>query len=1291
MRIQSVLRLMLLTLVLITFASSTRAGNISEAQARAIARGFLQARQPSPSVKRQAAAALQLQITPTGHASLYVFNISDDGGFVIVSGDDRTRSVLGYADSGTFSMDNIPAALREMLAIYQRQIEICGQGAANANPSRARRNTPHRISGIVADVEPLLETTWNQGAPYNDYCPTLNDQTALTGCVATAMAQIAYYHRYPTQQVPSLAAYTSATNKLNVSAWGATTFDWNHMLPNYDGAATSTEKAAVATLMRYCGQAAQMDYGFTSGAYNGDALYAFKEKLGYNAYADFRNAASYSRDGWENIIYKEVAEGRPVYYTALNGDGSNGEVGGHAFVVDGYRADGNYFHVNWGWGGACNGYFNLFALNPDEPETEEVNEAGWHYQMLAIVGLSPETQERTKLTINVATSGTLATLIEEAATEQGCTMNEVTDITVTGTINDQDLATLADMATGDGSLSTIDLGEASIAGDRIPERAFNGREHLTAIVLPATLQSIGFAAFEGCGLTSVTIGPRVTFIDGCAFSISNIKDFYCYAKTPVPMDEWDSRFLGEAPAGAVLHVLRGREGAFRAANGWNAFPTVVGDLESATPGYDIAVSVATMGTLADALQTAMTAAGCTNMADISRLTVSGNINHADLEYIGEQLKNSLDALDLGAATLENNNWGEDCFDHSGWIELVLPQSLERYEGWSFLTGHTNLKTIHIPEHFGYILTRMLAGCTSLETVTGGDGLTGISGWDGSFASGCPNLQAPVIRNGFFLRLPMSTEGAYEVPGHVTTLAHLAMSEVEGLTVLTLPESISEIQPHVFASDVNLRDIYYHAVEMPNTWDGAFDEGFDPSACTLHVYAEMVSLFQGDERWQHFNIVGDLGAMPNTSPMAEADYADLCQLFQTLDGPQWRTRWLTSNNVQTASRWHGVSFDTEGYVTDIDLADNNLSGDISTLVLTGLSRLKSLNLSGNALSGDIRSFAAKLPAGCMLNVERQQLGYTGEHTLYELCNYGGLPNIAYWQSGTGTLARTLIGVGGYCQFRQENVADQQAWEAYIYANGSTESRGRFSLPSPATVECVYPHHFTFTYKYEMGDANMDDVLNVLDLQSTLNYSNNQSWGLFNFCAADTYGADDDINVQDIVTTVNILLSQEEVVQVAHARMFGQPVRETEATLSVERGQIVLCTTRPVAALDLRIDGILPGQLSWHVGQMAVATATTVQGSGTHAVIYSMQPQPIGEGRTVLATFDASLTPQLASAVLSDSQARPVSVGRTVVTGISQTEDASSATDSQLYNLQGRRIESLPRKGLYIQNGKKVVIK
>ena len=438
---------------------------------------------------------------------------------------------------------------------------------------------------------------------------------------------------------------------------------------------------------------------------------------------------------------------------------------------------------------------------------------------------------------------------------------------------------------------------------------------------------------------------------------------------------------------------------------------------------------------------------------------------------------------------------------------------------------------------------------------------------------------------------------------------------------------------------------------------------------------MVEVFKADELWRDFNIVGDLGAMPNLTPMNEADYADLCAIYNELGGSTWQNKWIINKNVQTASRWRGVTFDEEGYVTEINLSGNGLSGDITSLTCTGLTRLTSLDLSRNTITGDVMPLKGTLPGRCNLNVLEQDFGYIGEFTLYELCNYGGLPGIAYYNSYSGSLVSTLIGVDGVCKFAHGGTDGGHYWDCYIYPDGSARNNFKFYWPSPATVECQWPHRFTFTYTYEMGDANMDDNVDVLDLQSTLNSSNGQEYGLFNFYAADTYGPDDDINVQDIVATVNILLAQEgSQSQPATARAFGDAVAsETEACVSVEDGQVVLYTTKPVAALDLHIAGIEPQQLNWNTEDMGFATATVAQANGTHAIIYSLLPREIEAGRTVLATFNAENAPRIASAVLSDSNASRINVGNVVPTGIGKL-NGNAAANWSITNVAGATIMS-----------------
>lgn len=821
--------------------------------------------------------------------------------------------------------------------------------------------------------------------------------------------------------------------------------------------------------------------------------------------------------------------------------------------------------------------------------------------------------------------------------------------------------------------------------------AFSGTA-LTAVTLPETLESIGSWAFAYTGLTSITIPESVTWMgDRCffncgsltkitmgnmlaevpecwtefcdkleevtigkrvsriywrAFRGANLKHVYCYAKNPPVWNDFDSFYDGINPQG-VLHVHANCVESYQNDEGWKDFRNIVGDLGDYIT-YDIAVNVPSYGGLSEALATAMTDAGCPDAIDISKLTVTGRINNADLDYIRSEMAGTLDALDLSAVTVEGNVLGHGALAYCGFSEILLPNNIEVLQGYHVLQGCENLKTVNIPRSVRYVGPYTLNGATALETVTGGDGVRDFDAGAGFYFYNCPNLQSPVILGSIMFRLPLNTEGSYVMPDHVTTIAPDAMRDVPDLTALTLSENVTAIWAGAVANDVKLKDIYFYAVELPFTKDDAF-HSFDRSACTLHVYEEMAEVFGNEEIWSEFNIVGDLGPMPKIVPMYEADYAALCNIYNTLGGNSWKNKWLTNKNAQSVSRWRGVTFDENGYVTSIDLSGNRLSGDVGELTFTGFTRLTSMNLSSNTLTGDVTVLKGLLPTRCELNVELQELGDLGEHTLYEICNLSeGLPTIALYSSRSG-LVSSLMGVGGECQFYRASTDDNGNWDGGIRADGSTWSNGVFRWPSSSTVECTYPHHFTFTYKYEMGDANMDDVLNVLDLQTTLNYSNGQEWGLFNFYAADTYGKDKEINVQDIVSTVNILLAQDNNNAPARRVSKASPI-ESEACVSVENGQIVLYTTKPVAALDLRIAGVDPASLNWNTEDMGFSTAMTSQADGTHAIIYSMQPRQIEEGRTVLASFDTNLSPYLISAVLSDGKAHNISVGETVPTGI-----------------------------------------
>ena len=289
----------------------------------------------------------------------YVFNKGTDGGFVVVAGDDRMRPVLAYTDEGSFDQSKLNPAVEWWL-------EAIGQVAAEvvAGNEQAVRSVAPRASSATA-IEPLIRTEWAQGSPYNNLCP--DDPgcggKSLTGCVATAMAQIFYYLKYPAAGLGEVS-YTSGRHGIAVSENLADyTFDYDKMELTYDADATGEAADAVAELMYACGAAVGMDYcANASGSHL--AVYHLIENFGFYESCKSLRRQFTTTDVWNSTIIGELSAGRPVFYSA-----QSGAQGGHAFICDGYDGDG-LFHINWGWSGSLNGYFDLMSLNCyDQPGT----------------------------------------------------------------------------------------------------------------------------------------------------------------------------------------------------------------------------------------------------------------------------------------------------------------------------------------------------------------------------------------------------------------------------------------------------------------------------------------------------------------------------------------------------------------------------------------------------------------------------------------------------------------------------------------------------------------------------------------------------------------------------------------------------------------------------------------------------------------------------------------------------------------------------------------------------------
>ena len=366
---------------LLLFAAVIQAAPISKSEAQKKAQQFISGK----IAAARGTSTPDLQLATADGDNYYVFNVTGQQGFVIVSGDDRAPAILGYSDEGQFDATNIPSNMKAWLQGYADEIQEL-KNTPEVAGARSAARVPERD---WAAIDPLIQTKWGQDAPYNN---AVNPN--VTGCVATAMAQIMYYHKWPFGATTAIPGYG------NRSGLSTTTFDWNNMKLVYTGSESDDANNAVATLMQYCGYSVQMNYG--TGASEADsrlAVNAFKSYFNYDHNVRYTERAYYGIDEWESIIYEELANDRPVMYGGSTVGGS-----GHEFVCDGYDGNG-LFHFNWGWDGNYNGFFVLWSANPKGSGIGGSNTAdGYSSVQSAIVGIQKPTEgsaieEQKKLTV----------------------------------------------------------------------------------------------------------------------------------------------------------------------------------------------------------------------------------------------------------------------------------------------------------------------------------------------------------------------------------------------------------------------------------------------------------------------------------------------------------------------------------------------------------------------------------------------------------------------------------------------------------------------------------------------------------------------------------------------------------------------------------------------------------------------------------------------------------------------------------------------------------------------------
>ena len=372
-------RLFFFFTIAVAMVCNVQAAHVGEMAARQVADQFFSAKS-SRLAAPAAQSAIRLAYTAENDR-FYVYDRGARGGFVVVSGDDRLPQVLGYGESGDFSSINLPPSVKYWLDEMNRQIAYL-----QAHDDAVAHQPAKRVNAVA----PLISTRWDQGAPYNDQCPTYTTPSgatmrAVTGCVATGVAQVMNYFQWPDVGRGS-HSYTCNVNDMTPTElsvdYSQSVYRWDLMLNDYNANSSPESCEAVAKLMSDVGISMNMGYGSSSGAQEVTALLAMKRYFKYNDNSYILNRDYYSAEEWDQFLVDELSAQRPIVYCGYSIDPTGAS--GHCFILDGVDNDG-YYHVNWGWGGSYDGYFLVSTLAPSGSMSFKFGQDGFF-------GLVPETR-----------------------------------------------------------------------------------------------------------------------------------------------------------------------------------------------------------------------------------------------------------------------------------------------------------------------------------------------------------------------------------------------------------------------------------------------------------------------------------------------------------------------------------------------------------------------------------------------------------------------------------------------------------------------------------------------------------------------------------------------------------------------------------------------------------------------------------------------------------------------------------------------------------------------------------
>lgn len=873
--------------------------------------------------------------------TLYVFGNEGGEGYVVVAGDDvSTSTVLGYSKTGTFNAEIIPDNLRYWLDEYSKQLAL-----ARKSPSSVKR-APSSMSR--ESISPLITSKWGQRTPFNNLCPIdpYRGGRCATGCVATAMAQIMHYHKWPEQGIGS-HSYEWEGQTLSAD-FGATTYQWDKMKDTYNEDSSDPDNA-VAILMYHIGVA--FDTGYCEG--NSTVLYVISD---YESSSDVLvNYFNYSNSittigrseranlGNEDIIYNELCAKRPVYV-------SGGE---HAFICDGYE-DG-YFHFNFGWNGDCDDYYLLYAINPDVYDFSNggeivyrIKKPGNEYTANGVLyelysdGTAFIVQGKVKDDFTIPSSIQVNGLDYEVTTiGRMAFMNcsELTSVTIPSSvtsIGDHAFQYCGNLISVDIPSSVTDIGNHAFAYSgltsvTIPNSVtsitpwtFYGCGSLTSVNIPNSVTSIGEYAFSGCyGLTSVDIPNSVTSIDQEAFS-------HCDGLTsPV----YNSTLF--------VHMPPSYNGDYIIPDG---ITTVCADAFSGCTGLtsiSISNGVKTIGDWAFE--------GCSNLTSLSipnnvtsigrgafqncnGLTSiqieSGNTVYDSRENCNAIIETASNTLIKGCRnTIIPNSItsiGSSAFAFcNGMTSMTIPNSVTYIGNQAFFSCE-ELVSINIPNSIIEIDGAAFEKCKSLKSVIIPSSLTYIN--YGVF-SGCSNITSIQVESG---------NTVYDSRWDCNAIIETASNTlIYGCKNTIIPRSVKSVRTLAFVGCSGLKDLYCLAKDVPVTDVDAFVDT-DLANATLYVPLSSIENYKSAEPWSLF---GNVVALPAEMDLISGDVTG-------------------SGNVDVQDATIIVNFilgkeNSDEY--DFSLADMNNDGEVDVFDVTAILNVILSNGSNSSLA---RSFTRK---------------------------------------------------------------------------------------------------------------------------------------------------------------------------------------------------------------------------------------------------------------------------------------------------------------------------------------------